>query len=152
MRRVSLFLTTLVLAALLLAACGGQETSTSVPSTNVPPVTMESTSTEEATATDAATSAPEATTSPAVPVTGDNNPSRVSNLIGTSVCGMGGDQLGTVQDLVVDFDQTMVTYVVVDANGRTVAVPWTSFTMPTGTDTTSSQNCLALTVDDDTFN
>jgi sporulation protein YlmC with PRC-barrel domain len=70
------------------------------------------------------------TTTPGVPVTGENNPSRVSNLIGSPVCGIGGDQLGTVQDLVLDFDQTMVTYVIVDANGSTVAVPWKSISMP----------------------
>ena len=160
MRRVSLFLTTLVLAALLLAACGGQETTTSIPSTNVPPVTMESTSTMEATeaATEAATEPPatDLTTTPAVPVTGENSLARISNLIGTSVCGMGGDQLGTVQDLVLDFDQApaLVTYMIVDANGRNVAVPYSSFATfsatgtgmgsgtgtgtGTGTDTTST--------------
>jgi sporulation protein YlmC with PRC-barrel domain len=133
MRRVSLFSTVLVLAALLLAACGGQETSTSVPSTNVPPVTMEVTNTSEATSTEAPTEAPtlssDMTSTPSVPVTGGNNPSQVSNLIGAPVCGMDGSQAGTVQDLVVDFDQSMVTYIVVDANGNTVAVPWTSFDM-----------------------
>jgi sporulation protein YlmC with PRC-barrel domain len=44
---------------------------------------------------------------------------------------MGGNQLGTVQDLVLDFDQTMVTYVIVDANGSTVVVPWSVLSMPT---------------------
>jgi sporulation protein YlmC with PRC-barrel domain len=127
MRRVSVFLTTLVLAALLLAACGGQQTSTSVPSTNVPPVTVESTSTSEMTATEAPTASTDTTATPAIPVTGGSSPSRISNIIGSSVCGIGGDQIGTVKDLVLDFDQTMVTYVVVDANGPTAAVPWTSF-------------------------
>ena len=129
MRRASLFLTMLITAALLLVACGGQETSTSVPSTNVPPITVESTSTvEEATATEAPTMEAD-TTTPAVPVTGEDSLSRVSSLIGAPVCGMGGDQVGTVQDLVLNFDQTTVSYVVVDANGRAVAVPWTSMTM-----------------------
>lgn len=152
MRRVSMLLTALILAALLLAACGGQETSTSVPGTNVPPVTVEATSTSELTVTE--TTSPDTTTTPEVPVTGENSPSRVTNLIGAPVCGMGGDELATVQDLVMDFDQTMVTYVVVDANGRNVVVPWKSFYMQAamGAGTSGQQNCLALTVDDDTFN
>jgi hypothetical protein len=129
MRRASLYVTMLVLSALLLAACGGQQTSTSLPSTNVPPVTVESTSTSAMTEapTEAPTSALDMTSTPSVPVTGGNSPARVSNLIGSSVCGTDGTQVGTVQDLVVDFDQTMVSYVVVDANGKTLAVPWTSF-------------------------
>ena len=71
MRRVSLFLTTLILmAALLLAACGGEQTSTSVPSTNVPPVTADATeATEEPSVTETAEGS-DMTTTPAVPVTG----------------------------------------------------------------------------------
>ncbi|MGE5376032.1 MAG: hypothetical protein ACM3XO_13320, partial [Bacteroidota bacterium] len=61
MKRVSLFSTTLVLAALLLAACGGQQTSTSVPGKNIPPATGKSISTPRATSTAA---------TPNVPVTG----------------------------------------------------------------------------------
>ena len=80
------------------------------------------------TATEAATEAPtvstDTTSTPAITVTGGSSPSRISNLIRTSVCGIGGPRIGTFKDLVLDFDQTMVTYVVVDANGPTAAVPW----------------------------
>ena len=147
MRRVSLFLTTLIIAALLLAACGGEETSTSLPATNVPPVTVAVTDTAEATEPAVTeTASTDMTTTPVVPVTGENSPARISNLIGMSVCGIGGDELASVQDLVLDFDQTMVTYVIVDANGRSVAVPWESLTMPAaGSSSTGSESQAAAT-------
>jgi sporulation protein YlmC with PRC-barrel domain len=133
MKKASLFLTMLVLASLLLAACGAQETPTSVPSTSVPPAT----NTSEMTATEAATEAPtstaqaDLTSTPAIPVTGGNTPSQMAtNLIGSSICGAGGDQLGTVLDMVLDFNQAVVTYMIVDAKGKQVAVPYSFLVMP----------------------
>ncbi len=141
MKRASLFITILVLASLLLAACGEQPTPTMAPSTTVP---ME-TSTSAMPATEAPTSATAATTStseassagtPGIPVTGGNQPSqRITNLIGSPVCGMAGDQLGTVQDMVLDFNQAVVTYMIVDANGRSVAVPYSFLIKPRGNGT-----------------
>lgn len=142
MRRVSLFLTTLVLAALLLAACGGEQpTATSRPNTNVPPATVESTSTSMA--TEAPTEAPtEATTvsTPGIPVTGAGAPSQaVTNMIGAPVCGLKGEQLGTVKDMVLDFNQGVVSYMIVDAKGKLVPVPYSFLGKPktTGTGTAS---------------
>jgi sporulation protein YlmC with PRC-barrel domain len=138
MKRVSLFLTLVVLASMLLAACGAQATPTSVPDTNVPPP---ATSTSEMTATEAPTSTTEANTtstpsSPSVPVTGGNVPSqRITSLIGSSVCGMAGDPLGTVKDMVLDFNQGSVTYLIVDANGKSVPVPYSFLAMPMMTGT-----------------
>src|SRR5215216_7312517 len=103
MRKFSLLLSTIVVLALLLTACGGQETTTSVPSTNVPPVTMEATGTEDA----AATQAPgvgDLTTTPGVPVTGANNTSRLSNMINMGVWNQSNEQVGQAQDMVLDMD------------------------------------------------
>ena len=144
MKKVNLFLTTLVLAALLLAACGAEPTPTSVPNTSAPPATVEveATSTSESTATEAPTSTSEANTAttPGIPVTGEGKPSQsITSLIGTPVCGLGGDQLGTVKDVVLDFGQMGVTYMIVDANGKAVAVPYSFLSHPktegTGTGT-----------------
>jgi len=148
MKRESLIITTLVLFALLLTACGGQETATSAPSTNVPPATMEATSTSEMTATEAPTSTTEAnmTATPGIPVTGESNPSqRVTDLIGSPICGTGGDQLATASDLVLDFDQAKLTYVIADANGKSVAIPYPFLTKPStgGTGTESGTGTLA---------
>lgn len=151
MRRASVFMTMLVLAALLLAACGGEETSTSIPSTNVPPITAEVTSTSEPTGETATAEGTDTTTTPEVPVTGADDPSRLSNMIGFPVWSEAGDELGTVQDLVLDFDNTAITYVVVDANGRSVVVPWDSLELRTGTGTGTAQNGFALMSDQAIF-
>src|SRR5512138_2847168 len=119
MRKFSLLLSTIVVLALALTACGGQQTSTSVPSTNVPPVTVESTSTT------AATEAPSTTGTAGVPVTGAENPSRVSKLMSFQVMDQSGNQVGTANDLVIDLDNCRVAYVVVNttSGSKTVLIP-----------------------------
>ena len=143
MKKASLILTIVVLASLLLAACGAEE-STSVPntSTSAPPATADATSTTEMTATEAPTSTSEVDTSATagIPVTGGGKPSQsITSLIGTPICGSAGDQLGTVSDLVLDFNSMVVTYMIVDANGKAVAVPYSFVAKPrsggTGTGT-----------------
>ncbi len=151
MKKASLILTILVLASLLLAACGAEE-ATSVPNTSAPPPTVEATSTSERTATEAATSTLEANTeaTAGIPVTGGGKPSRsVTSLIGSPVCGLAGDQLGTVSDLVLDFNQMGVTYLIVDANGKAVPVPYSFLAKPrssgTGTGTGSGAGSTQAT-------
>src|SRR5215208_3392244 len=114
MRKLSIFLSTFVLLALLLTACGGEETSTSVPSTDVPPITAEVTSTEAVMETPAGT---DTTTTPGVPVTGANNTSRVTNLLDFTVWNQNGDQVGDVEDLVLDLDNVNISYAVVGTGG-----------------------------------
>lgn len=158
MKRASLILTLLILASLMLAACEGEQTSTSAPSTNAP----QATGTSEMPATEASTSTTEATTSTpeanmtstaGIPVTGGDNPSqRITSLIGFPVCGSGGDQLGTVQDMVLDFNQLVVTYMIVDADGKSVAVPYSFLAKPrmgagTGTGTGSGTGPQAQSTD-----
>jgi sporulation protein YlmC with PRC-barrel domain len=129
MRKLSIFLSTFILLALLLTACGGEETSTSVPSTEVPPITAEVTSTTEAVMTETPAGT-DMTTTPAVPVTGGNNPSRVSNLMDFTVVDQNGDQVGDVDDLVLDFDNVNISYVVITTGGsldlgdKKVFIPW----------------------------
>lgn len=132
MRKITL-LSLLVLAAMVLAACGGEETTTTTAPTQ-PPITA--VATEPATATEMPTEA--ATETPGVPVTGAVNPARVSNELEFSVVDQSGNQVGSVNDMILDLDTTTVAYVVVDAGGRSVAVPWENLqlqTSATGTGT-----------------
>ena len=159
MRKFSLLLSTIVVLALLLTACGGQETTTSVPSTNVPPVTVEATGTEAP--TEAATQAPtggDLTTTPGVPVTGENNPSRVSNMMNMTLMDQNNTQVGQVQDLVLDLDNTRIAYLVVQVSGagatsnKTVLVPWDSVQLQTSTgSTTSAQGNAFILLADPNF-
>ena len=129
MRKFSMLFSILVVVAMLLTACGGEETSTTVP-----PVTQDSTSTSEpsTTETGVATSATEdTTTTPGVPITGgEENPARVSNQLNFAVVDQNGDQIGNVEDLVLDFDNQMISYVIVGTGGfmdlgeKTLLVPW----------------------------
>ena len=153
MSKFSISLSVFVLLAMLLTACGGQQSSTNVPSTNVPPVTEESTSTSEANMT----TTPEGgslTTTPGVPVTGAENPSRLSNLMGFTAMDQNGNEVGKVSDLVLDLDNTRVSYVVVDANGKSVLVPWDSLQLQTGTGGAASaqQNAFVLLADPQLLN
>lgn len=158
MRRVSLLLGTLLIVSLLLAACGGEQTSTSVPSTNVPPITSEATvtgeSTEEATAT---ADAGDMTTTPGVPVTGENDTSRLSNLLDFDVWNQNGEQIGEVEDMVLDADNTNISYVVIETGGfldigdKTVLIPWNSLELQLQADG-AQENAFVLTSDPEMLN
>ncbi len=124
MRRINIVLSVLVLAAMILAACGGDETSTSIPTENVPPVTVDVTGTD---VSSTATEIPPETTvteTPSIPVTGENNASRLSNELEFPVLSQDGQQIGDVSDMVLDLDNTRISYVVVSADSREVVVPW----------------------------
>jgi len=144
----------LVLAAMVLAACGGEQTD--VPGTDLPPVTAEATE-DMSTATESPTE--EMTSTPGVPVTGEENPARISNQLDFSVWSQDGEQIGEVDDMVLDLDNTRVAYVVVGTGGfldlgeREILVPWDSLQLQTGTgDTTGGQpNAFILQTDVDTF-
>jgi len=140
---------------MLLTACGGQQTSTNIPGTNVPPVTLESTSMTGADMT----TTPEGgslTTTPGVPVTGAENPSRLSNELKFSVVDQSGNKLGDVKDMVLDLDNTRVSYVAVGSGGvldigeKTVLIPWDSVELQTAassTTTSSAENAFVLQAD-----
>src|SRR5687768_8227679 len=146
MRKISMILSMLVLAALVLAACGGGATSTNV-AESPPPVTADSTEDMSGTATDSATEAPTdagtTTETPGVPVTGEVNPARISQQLDFTVWSQDGEQIGDVNDMVLDFDNTQIAYVVVGTGGfldlgeRDILVPWNSLQLQTSTGETT---------------
>ena len=160
MRKIGMLLSVLVLAAMILAACGGEETSTSIPTENVPPITAEVTGTSVVgTATEAPTEGT-TTLTPGVPVTGEANPARLSNELDFTVWNQDGKQIGKVDDMVLDLDNPRISYVVVGTGGfldlgeKEVLVPWDALQLKTGTgDTTGGeQNAFILQTNQDTFN
>jgi sporulation protein YlmC with PRC-barrel domain len=142
-------MSTLMIISLLLAACGAEETSTSVPSTDVPPITAESTMTGEATSE---TPDLDLTTTPAVPVTGEDDPSRLSNLLDLDVWNQNGEQIGEVDDMVLDLDNTKISYVIVGTGGfldlgeRDILIPWNSLELQTPV-TGGQENAFVLLAD-----
>ena len=156
MKKASLFLTMLVLAALLLAACGGEETSTSVPGTDVAPVTEEPTSTEMPAATENA-GTPDLTTTPNVPVTGEDSPNRLTNLMDLDVWNQNGEQIGEVDDMILDFDSSNIAYVIVGTGGfldigeKEILVPWNMLQVQTEGGSTGDQNTFLFTGNEEYF-
>jgi sporulation protein YlmC with PRC-barrel domain len=161
MRKFSILLSMLVAVAMVLTACGGGATSTNVAG-SPPPVTVDSTDDISGTVTESPTEATQegtTTETPGVPVTGDMNPARLSNQLDFTVWSQDGEQIGEVEDMVLDVDNTRVAYVVVGTAGfldlgeREVLVPWDSLQLQTGTgDTTGGQqNAFILQSDLEDF-
>ena len=158
MRKVSLLLSMLVLAAMVLAACGGGATSTNVAG-SPPPVTVDVTETMEPVATETATEVGTATETAGVPVTGESNPSRLTNQLDFTVWSQDGEQIGEVDDMVLNLDNSQVAYVVVGTGGfldlgeRDILVPWNQLQLQTGTgdNTGGQQNAFILQSDVDAF-
>jgi sporulation protein YlmC with PRC-barrel domain len=158
MRKFSLLLSIMVLAALVLAACGAEETqtTTAVPGTDVPTET-----TEEATATEAPvgteTVMPDGTTTAGIPVTGENDPSRLSNQLNFDVWNQDGEQIGEVNDMILDLDNTRVSYVIVGTGGfleigeKDVLVPWNQLTVQTAGEGAVDENAFVLNADQALF-
>ena len=163
MRKISILLSMLVLTAMILAACGGEETSTSIPTENVLPVTADVTGTSvSGTATAVPTEVNTTGTpgTPGVPVTGETNVGRLSSELDFTVWNQDGEQIGEVDDIILDLENTRVAYVIVNTSGfgdlgdRKILVPWNSLQLQTGTgDTTGGQqNAFILQTDQNTFN
>ena len=162
MRKVSILLSIIILAAMILAACGGEETATNLPSTNVPPVTIEVTPTSvvgsdtPAESSTPVASSTETTTTgtPGIPVTGTTNADRLSNELKFTVLDQSGKQVGNVDDMVLDLSKAKVLYVVVNAGGKKIPVPWAL--LDTGPASASSypndqQKTFTLKTDTDTL-
>src|SRR6266540_1164738 len=157
MRKFSILLSVLALAAMILAACGGEETSTNIPSTSVSPVTIEATETSVAgssTATEAPTEATNTPSTPGIPVTGGANSDRLSNELHFTVWDQSGKQVGKVDDMVLDLSKAKVIYVVVNAGGKKIPVTWAF--LKVGPASASSypneqQNAFTLQADTDTL-
>jgi len=159
MRKFSLILSMLVLVAMVLTACGGGATSTNVVE-SPPPVTADATDDMSGTATESPTQEGTMTETPGVPVTGDVNPARLSNQLDFNVWNQNGEQIGEVNDMVVDLDNSTISYVIVGTGGfleigeKDVLVPWTSLQLQTSTgDTTGGeQNAFIFQGDQELFN
>jgi len=161
MRKFSLLLSVLVLAAMVLAACGSEETSTSVPTKNVPPTTVEATASEvsSGTATEVPTEvSTEGTTTgtpgaSGIPVTGQANSDRLSNELKFTVLDQSGKQVGKVDDMVLNLSKAQVLYVIVSAEKK-IAVPWAFLKLGTGStseSTSAEHNAFILQTDTDTL-
>ncbi|HET9905446.1 MAG TPA: PRC-barrel domain-containing protein [Anaerolineales bacterium] len=154
-----MFLTTLVMAAMLLVACGAEETSTTVPgmtpSLEVPPTTADTTATSDgALLTETAVPGTDLTTTPEIPVTGEEDPSRLTNQLDFTVWNQDGEQVGEVNDMVIDLDETRISYVIVGTGGfleigeKDVLLPWDLLEIGTG----DTANAFILQIDQETFN
>jgi sporulation protein YlmC with PRC-barrel domain len=164
MRKFNLILTIIVLAAMMLTACGGEETSTTAPGTTpspiVPPVTADTTATGEVPSTTETVSPTDGTGTAEIPVTGADNPARLSNQLDFTVWNQNGEQIGEVDDMVIDLDNTRIAYVVVGTGGfldlgeKEVLVPWNSLKLQTSTGdaTGGEQNAFILQADQELFN
>lgn len=157
MRRTSLLLATLVVAALLISACGAEETRTDVPATELATDTVEPTFTAEALGTE--TVSPDETTTPGIPVTGEEDPARLSNQLGYDVWNQNGEQIGEVNDMILDLDNTRISYVIVGTGGfleigeKDVLVPWNSLKLERETgDATGGERAFVYLGDQERFN
>ena len=166
MRKISIVLSVTVLGAMILAACGGAATYTNVPNTNVPPATSAATETSvvgSATATEvpSATEAPAEGTAtgaagtPGIPVTGQANSDRLSNELHFTVLDQTGKQIGKVEDMVLDLSKAQVLYVIVNAAGKKIPVPWALLKVGTGSTSSNAtgqqKNAFILQTDTDTL-
>ncbi|HEX5810110.1 MAG TPA: PRC-barrel domain-containing protein [Anaerolineales bacterium] len=158
MRKLNVFLSMLVLMALLLAACGAEETGTVVPNTEPPALTEEPLATETPVATETVVSG-EQTATAGIPVTGENNPSRLSNQLNFDVWNQNGEQVGEVNDMILDLDNTRVAYVIVGTGGfleigeKDVLVPWNLLQVQTAGSggPADDENAFILQADQEVF-
>lgn len=157
MRKLNLLLSILVLTALLLAACGAEETQTSVPNTETPP-TEQPIATETPLATETVMAGDQTATA-GIPVTGENDPSRLSNQLDFDVWNQNGEQVGEVNDMILDLDNTRVAYVIVGTGGfleigeKDVLVPWNLLEVQTAGSggPAGDQNAFILQMDQELF-
>lgn len=164
MRKPSIFLTIVVLSAMLLISCGGEETSTTVPNTTgspeVPPVTADTTATDDGVTATETVIPGDTTTTPGIPMTGEESASRLSNQLDFDVWNQEGEQIGEVDDMILDLDNSRISYVVVGTGGfldigeKDVLVPWNSLVLQDGTvDAPGVEpNAFIIQMDQETFN
>ncbi|HET9588494.1 MAG TPA: PRC-barrel domain-containing protein [Anaerolineales bacterium] len=159
MRKITLLVSMLLLASLLLAACGAEETETVVPGTDFPTdiPTDEATATEPPLGTETVEPG-DGTGTPGIPVTGEDDPSRLSNQLNFDVWNQNGEQIGEVNDMILDLDNTRVAYVIVGTGGfleigeKDVLVPWNQLTVQTAAENAAvGENAFILQADQELF-
>lgn len=118
MRRNLMLLSLMLIASMLSIACGAEETGTPVPGTEVFP-TEDELMTEEPMATEAG-----------IPITGAEQPFFLENQLGYDVWNAENEQIGEVEDMVIDLASARVSYVHIETGGfldigdEESLVPW----------------------------
>jgi sporulation protein YlmC with PRC-barrel domain len=151
-----LFTSAVVLA---LATPAWAQTTTDQPATTPPPAESQPTTQPEGTADTPQAAQPEATTAPAAGTTGPEQtiiPEQAEtevlaeDLMGSSVFGPDGDEVGTVEDLILD-EQEQVTGVVVGVGGflgigkKEVGLTWEQAKIVESPDTAAKKIMISLT-------
>lgn len=147
MKKLTYFLTLLVALAMLLAACGPAEEGAETPGVTEPgleetepggvlteeptePVVTETVEPTEPLATEPVEATETVAETEVLPPTGFVDPGRVSNLLDFDVWNQDNEQISTVNDIVLDVDETQIDYVIIDIGGflgiggKLVAVPF----------------------------
>jgi sporulation protein YlmC with PRC-barrel domain len=190
MKKLSFLLSAIVILTMALAACSGAEQATETPfatedgfvdETQMAP-TLEATEpvVETPLATEPAETEPVLTPTEVMetsepitdtgdlPSTGAVDPGLASNLMDFDVWNTNDEQIGTVDDLILDLDEETVEYVVISVGGflglgdKEIAVPWEALELATEsalvdtgtvTDTMDSHpNAFVLDVSEETIN
>ena len=158
MRKLLTLLSTLVIVSALLVACAGEETETVVPGTDIATLTEEPLTDEpmtEVPATDEPTEEPTDTAEPTddagIPVTGAENPFLLSNQLDYDIWNGENDQIGEVENMVIDLSNSQVDYVYIETGGfldigdTESLVPWGALRLAINEDPD------VLTADDNAF-
>ena len=132
MRKFSIVLS-IIMAAIMLGACAGNVPGTNVPNSSPIATNVISTPSVEATTTTSETTVPQETegATAVVPVTGKPNASRLSEQLTFTVLNQNGQQIGEVEDMILNLDNAMVDYVIVRTAEKQVAVPWDKLSVQT---------------------
>ena len=159
MRKTTILLLCLAIAVMLLAGCAPEEgTSTAFSGADFPAGT-ETSGAETLPATGTAALIKQGVTDAGIPVTGEEDPSRLSNQLDYEVWSQEGDPTGEVNDMVVDLDTSAVSYVIIGTGGflevgeKDVLVPWDLVQLETKEDTINGgeKYAFGLRIDQETF-
>lgn len=147
MKKLTYFLSLLLALSMVLAACGPADEGAETPGVTEPgleetepgglfteeptePLVTETVEPTEPLATEPLEATETAAETEVLPPTGFVDPGRVSNLLDFDVWNQDNEQIGSVNDIVLDVDETQIDYVIIDIGGflgiggKLVAVPF----------------------------
>lgn len=144
MRKPILLISLMLIASMLMIACGAEETGTPFPATDVVPTeddlmtevveTDEPMTTEEPMMTETAEVTAEPT-GEGIPVTGAENPFLLENQLDYDVWNGENDQIGEVEDMIIDLANSRVSYIHIETGGfldigdEDSLVPWNGLSL-----------------------